>query len=369
MFLLFCDYLFCFKISVKLASWVIEKNFENFAACFNDCVWPGDMNTDGIVNFEDALILGTYMGKIGEERNNGSQEYYPQSSANWSNKFAESVINYKHMDANGDGFITIVDTTAISDYYLQTNNFTNETFSVFKDSPLDIAPRSKGPFFKGDHVTLDIVFGTEAVPAIDYNGISFSINFNPTKVNPDSTTIKFYDSWLIHASSFFSLLKKPALGKTDVVISRVGNKPVSGIGSIGEVNIVVETDINGFQLSEQAVNYTITNIKCTGANGEIFTLPNITKYLPLAKEQPKLNDNLLLVTPNPTNGFVELYLNGGYDMEQIHVFNSSGQLVEQVTGLKTKQYLLDLEQVPTGLYIVSIQTSAGLLKQKVEVIR
>ena len=75
------------------------------------------------------------------------------------------------------------------------------------------------------------------------------------------------------------------------------------------------------------------------------------------------------MTPNPTNGFVELYLNGGYDMEQIHVFNSSGQLVEQVTGLKTKQYLLDLEQVPTGLYIVSIQTSAGLLKQKVEVIR
>ncbi len=353
----------CKNIQVRFD--VEDKN----SVCFNDCVWPGDMNTDGIVDFEDALVLGTYMGKIGEERPNSALEYFPQSAPNWSNNFAETVVNYKHMDANGDGFISIGDTTSITDFYLQTNNLTNETFSVFKENPLTFVEASTGPYVKGDHVKLNIVLGLDTVPAIDYNGISFTVLFSTLHVNPDSTSIIFFDSWLNHASSFFSLYKKPSLGRNDAMTTRVGNRPVSGAGVIGEINIVVETDINGFQTSDRAMSYSITNIRCSGKDGEVFALPNIVKYLPLAQEKPRLNDNLLLVTPNPTNGFVELYLNGGYSIENIQVFNSSGQLVQQVNGLNTKQHLLDLEQLPTGLYIVSIQTEAGILKQKVEVIR
>ena len=345
---------------------VIDKN----TTCFNDCVWPGDANKDGIVDFTDALVLGSQMGKVGEERVDPENDYYPQAASNWNNPFSENIINNKHLDANGDGIISIEDTVAINNFYLQTNNITNENFSIFKQSPLDIIDANPGFHHKGDKVKLYIVLGIDTTPAINFNGINFSLTFSPTKVNPDSTRVKFYsDSWLTYTSSYFDMIKKPIVGRTDMIISRVGNKPTSGIGIIGEINIVVEVDVNGFQLSDDAFNYHITNIRVAGNDGEIYALPDITKRIKILKEKAPLDNSQLLLSPNPTNGVVELYMNGGYVINGISVHNTSGQLVENITNLNTKNYKLDLSNLASGLYFVSVQTPDGIVNKKVEVIK
>lgn len=33
--------------------------------CFDDCIWFGDVNFDGIVDMEDLLIIGWVIGEVG----------------------------------------------------------------------------------------------------------------------------------------------------------------------------------------------------------------------------------------------------------------------------------------------------------------
>lgn len=349
--------------NILLKTSVAAKDY----ACFSDCVWPGDANTDGIVDFEDALVIGRFMGKIGEERSDATYDYYPQDASNWSSLFSEAPVNYKHFDANGDGSVSYEDLTAIDDNYLKTNNLTNETFSVFKAYPFDIVTDKPGPFYAGDKVKFNLILGNSNIPAIDINGIKFSMYISPNIANADSSYFVAYNSWLTYTSAFFNMTKKPSPGKTDMVISRVGNKPASGSGIIGEFNTVVETDIAGFQSSEAVVK--VTGIKIMGSDGEIYSLPDIIKPLQLLKERPALDNNQLLLMPNPTNGLVELRMNGGYLMNKIDVFNTTGQMVETIRNLNTNQRTIDLSNLSSGLYILNIQTAEGTLRQKIEVIK
>ena len=83
----------------------------NFESCTTpiyctggDCVWPGDMDKNLQVDYRDLVYLSAGKGVTGAKRNYiTATNWYPQTADNWSISSPGSNINFKNLDANGDG--------------------------------------------------------------------------------------------------------------------------------------------------------------------------------------------------------------------------------------------------------------------------
>lgn len=96
----------------------------------SNCVWPGDMNADGIADQRDLLDWGVMNSSVGSRRET-SNNWKGYHSPEWDKSTPEN-INYKHGDADGNGFITSVDLELLEDHFLRQYD------------GLDIQPSFKG---------------------------------------------------------------------------------------------------------------------------------------------------------------------------------------------------------------------------------
>ncbi len=104
------------RIAQIKQSW--DSGFEDaclFASCTDDCVWPGDINRDGIVNQCDILPFGSGWAATGPSRD-GFVNWAPQTAAGWG-QVAGLGYDLKHLDANGNGEVEQYDAQVIRDFY------------------------------------------------------------------------------------------------------------------------------------------------------------------------------------------------------------------------------------------------------------
>ena len=70
------------------------------------------------------------------------------------------------------------------------------------------------------------------------------------------------------------------------------------------------------------------------------------------------------IYPNPFKD--ELYLSSeNQTIKEVSIFDISGKLVKTILNINSKSYRLEAGYLPTGNYIVSIQTEQGVEKYKV----
>jgi len=122
-----CDQTNVFFSSDDYDSENSSQNFQSF--CRNvshncegneaDIIYPGDFNVDGIVNHLDLLNWTIAAGNEGPTRTNPTNEWMPQVCENWEGE--ANGINYKHQDANGDGYINEEDLEVLSLNYNKSN--------------------------------------------------------------------------------------------------------------------------------------------------------------------------------------------------------------------------------------------------------
>jgi len=80
----------------------------------DECVWPGDINSDGVVDPIDLLHWGVMHGSSGPARN-GRVNWGPQIAEPWTATTGDGVP-FQHGDANGDGTIDSLDLILQLDY-------------------------------------------------------------------------------------------------------------------------------------------------------------------------------------------------------------------------------------------------------------
>ncbi|MEL6393562.1 MAG: hypothetical protein AAFR97_12480, partial [Bacteroidota bacterium] len=88
--------------------------------CTDDCVWPGDLNNDGIANYVDLVALGFGFNESGPLR---EQPIFwaPTPGDTWEGQQVfEDAPDLKHLDGNDDGLVDEND-------FLQTLEFYNLT--------------------------------------------------------------------------------------------------------------------------------------------------------------------------------------------------------------------------------------------------
>lgn len=78
-----------------------------YTPCTDDCVWPGDLDRDGIVRARDILPLGVGWATTGEKRTE-PVTWAPHHADNWGLEF-DNKYDFKHIDGNGNGSLDSLD--------------------------------------------------------------------------------------------------------------------------------------------------------------------------------------------------------------------------------------------------------------------
>jgi len=361
---------------VKIWMTILDIGTGDEPVCVGDCVWAGDTNADGIVNMTDLLPIGRSRGEIGTERIGATFEvWYGQYAEDWSDLFAsgEYTANVKHIDADGNSIVTAADTVAIRSFYGRTHNMVP---AVMPYAPYEFI--LEGPLFinPGDYVEFSIKVGTPAQPAEDIYGFVFPFNYNPDAIAAESVQVNWRnDNFLAYDSPVLFMDHNNLNGLFEAGYTRTSGLVASGHGELGTLGVIVD-DIIGFRSDEEEMLLQFggdagVSMDKNGQYSAVRVRP-FQLRVKLASEEAETsawNDDQLKTFPNPSGDYVTVHLNGQQEFEQLTLSTLMGQVVQHQSGLRTNQTTLDVSQLPTGIYILSVAGEKGMLNRKIEVMR
>lgn len=132
--------------------------------CSCNCVWPGDTDKNGEVNYLDAVNIFRSLGISGPIRNT-SLAWKGNDATQWGTSVPMGV-DHKYVDANGDGVIDTVDARLLHDYIGRTNTCHTPTSDICRT----------GPDLTWEHGTGDTIFGRRAIH-VDYINLNIDTAF------------------------------------------------------------------------------------------------------------------------------------------------------------------------------------------------
>ena len=352
-------------------------DIEGDCPCLVNCVWSGDANNDGRTSVADLLPIGRYLGYSGPARSEENALIWQGQSAEDWNTNTVSGTNLKHIDTDGDGFITEADATILEEKLNKVHNFVPAENLVIKDFPFELIPQSE-VVEPGDLLVIDINIGNEEVDVVDIHGLAFGLFINPDFM--DTTTLEcVFDesSWFTRHSPSLNLVNIPSAGVIKGAFTRTSGIPVSGKGKIGQLSFIVTEEVTGFKTEEpfivQYIN--IFDGVMEDGDGNKFSLPpayvGIRLNLDQANQSQEVADKDLIIFPNPATDVIHVHLNGtDHLIEQVSLFNAMGALVmDRKLNGETKSMKFYTQDLQDGIYFLKCQSSKGVVTKKVVIKR
>ena len=360
--------------TVKVFMEILDVGSGEGPVCVGDCVWPGDTNFDGLVSMADLLPIGLSMGEVGSSRPDVTFDYwYGQYADDWGSLFggAESNVDLKHIDADGNSIVTATDTTAIQLFYGRTHSMVPE---VLPYVPYDFI--LEGPLFvqPGDLVNIKIKIGTADQPADDVYGFVFPYLYNPDFVEAESVRVSWNSSsWLTYSSPVLHMQHNDFGGFLEAGYTRTSGISASGHGEIGQLQAIITDDLIGIRPDSDEIAIEIGGIdgsvmNSAGQMSAAYIQPYTLRVRLKNDEPEQLNEDQLLTYPNPTKDYLSVHLNGGRNFQHVAVYSLTGQLVQSVRGVETNHAEINLNNLPNGIYILEVATQDGLINKKVQVL-
>jgi len=367
-----------YKKIVKIEVDILDIGDGEEPMCFDDCIWAGDTNFDGIVNIQDLMPLGRFLGNVGTPRTDANLElWYGQYGDDWGAPAGVGLADLKHLDTDGDSLITALDTAAISQFYGKTHSLAPAVVPNFRH----IVELHGDVFVEpGEEVVLDMVLGSSSDPAVDVYGFTFPLEYNTDFFRPESVRVKYEDnSWIGYGSPVLSMSNNDNNGLLESGYTRTNRLPVSGFGKFGEVRLIIQDDIAGFRPDDEEITVDIGGGAATMVNaaGQSFgvQIEKVTIHILLNgkeeeyAEDPQLSARQLQVFPNPTRDVLNVRFANGQEFQRILVFNVAGQQVLDSGTLATWDEQLDVSQLSNGMYFMKVQTGDSVLHKKFEIMR
>ena len=374
-----------YEKDVKVSVDILNIGSGDAPMCFGDCIWAGDTNFDGVVNLEDLLPIGLQMGDIGVERGSVEfNEWYGQESVDWS--LSEEENQVRHIDTDGDGYISAADTSAIREFYDRTHSMTSAKVPTYD---YKVYLKGTSQLRPGDMMELEVYIGAEDAPAVDLYGFTFNLPFNPRFFKKGSMEIEFLpNSWITYNSPTLDMKNNERPGLLAAAFTRTNQAAISGFGKVAVMRGIVEDVILGTKIGEGEdivinLDELMTSSASTGSGnsyglevdpfaitidlgGDQSVIDDRPREV---KENRRIIDSDLIVFPNPTRDVLNLHLNGGQNMKRIQLFDLNGRLILDSGRLDAKATWIDLSSVLDGIYFAKVFAENGLVTKKVKVLR
>lgn len=320
----------------------------------NTCadVWPGDANSDGIVDNLDVLELGLHYTQTGLPRASVSNAWQSYHADNWTGTITNGK-NINHSNCNGDGIINDDDTLAIYNNYGLTHAFkATETNTV--NPQLTIVP-DQAMLAKGTWGSSSIYLGDASNAMSNLNGAAFTAVFDNTLIETDSVYIEYQNSFIGLSTQNLKFSKPDfTIGKIYTAITHTLSSNVSGYGKIATLHYKIKSNL----AIDAPLNLSLIQANQSDASGAITPLSAGSATLMAIGASVGLNEisnnNLIAIQPNPSNGMI--VISSTTEIEKIEVLSLAGQiLISEKVNSKTHQ--LNLENLANGVYFVKVYNS------------
>lgn len=357
----------CVSVQVK----VDVTDVPNAGTCLQDCVWPGDMNDDGIVNHKDLLTLGYHLGTSGTTRKQADLQWRGQAAKDWDNEYAGAIVDLKHADTDGNGVLTHEDASAIYAAYGKTHQLKPDLLPTTKGLPFvyKVLTPDAGV---GDVVEIEVALGSDQVPVTNVHGFALDVTLSPTIRESDFTFTFDEPSWINRNAPYLTLAQSPRQGRIEAAFSRAGGSLVSGSGRVGKARFIIIDVIEG---GKDDGNFfavaTFQNSQTVWGSGHIEVGEPVAVRIPIRRgaDIRPLSSEKLRIFPSPARDYVQLYLNGDETMQSLSILDAQGRSVYQSGAVQWKRTDLAVADWPAGHYVALVRTASGQVAKQFTVVK
>ncbi len=327
-----------------------------------DYVWPGDANDDAVADNVDILDIGIANGATGTARPNASLTWIGQPATPWGQTLL-SGTDYKWVDCNGDGTISLIDTQAVVLNYGQTH--TNRVLPPdYNASVPDLRIAfAQDSIAAGSTGTITLSLGDAVLPASNVYGIAFRLNYDAAQISTSSIGMQSGTTWFgtIGGNAMQVVLHpSPSNGFVDVALTRVDQQNVSGNGTIGTFYFIATTAMTGTGNATD-VPVTISNVTVTNSSGVTQSVNVIGDTLtvadpPLITTMDEINNPTDHVYPTQSSDIINVNVSGTRGV--VNIMDLSGRMIS-TSKVNTGRNTINVNDLPAGNYILQILHDNG----------
>ena len=350
----------------------IQPSSYDECLCLDNCVFQGDHNDDGKVDVLDVLSLGLNTGQGGSSRTNDFTDIWTgQFSSDWGYSQLNSGVDLKCGDSDGDGYIDSQDLALLNTNYGKVSRFQSDLSLTTSDLPIMLIPQQT-EVDSGVLLVIDIAVGNSTFAAIDFQGLSFSVNIDAEIM--DSASVNFYlyeDNWLSYNNPTLEYAIVPQDGQIDIATSRISRSSTDGYGIIGALEFIVEDELIGFRRSDLQLpgfDINLDQIVSVNALGELLAHPSSSYRINFDKGLANASNtatNSISIYPNPTaSSFV--VKSSDSEIKQLSLVDLTGRIIKQNRYEDQIEIVYDIYDIVDGIYFIEITTALGTTTEKVE---
>lgn len=340
-------------------------------------VWPGDVNNNGVVNKVDLLYLGYAFGATGEARIEQNGDWTPKTApALWENDFPNDT-NYSFADCNGDGIVDLAD----ADIIIRNLGFThNDIIFIPDEFPQGVSGTNPACEFINTPIVapvdqvfnLEIALGSQALPIDSMSGFTFFVKVEPAVLGVNNTNFTITNNAWIEGDENTALLTQQQdleNVKLKVAYTKIDQNNLTGSGSIASVSFLIESDVIDLLVID-TVTFTIDSVLVLDNNLE--PIPVVADVLKLAIDR----DFMVNTTEHPLLSAIDLFPNPNKGLlviesmesilDRLEIINPLGQVVFQQKLQKTPLQVIDIQELPRGMYWVNLLTKHGIKTKKIQ---
>ncbi len=335
-----------------------NQNFQNVctqnALCDADnCVYPGDVNDNEIVERTDWMLHGIAVAKTAADNQSPrafiSNKWDEFPADDRTGSFA-SGVNRVHADCNGDGVINGLDRTAIrANFGLETRNYLSHTEET---TPFANAATIEIDF--PDMIDLDapvsVVFGgVDIVNMENFHSVSYILEYNPNVFEPFGNDPQVSGIAGGFLTGFGTILEP---GK--ILVIKGNNTEFDTSVSDIDDSFIMEI-LDGVTTNQTRIK--VTDILIADYAENFYSLPDLERVIAIEGETVSTQDLVadeIRIYPNPSNGILQIDTELNIDSYQLYGLN--GQRV-QAGKLNSKTLQLDAQP---GMYVLKLFGPNGL---------
>jgi hypothetical protein len=328
-------------------------------------VWPGDTDTNGVVNNFDLLPIGLAYDSVGPPRPNASLSWEGQPSPDWVQQTVDGT-NYKHIDTDGDGIIADSDTLAITLNWGLEHDFAseNEEERLLGSAPFYIQPDT---LIEGQTIYLPVILGEMDAPANGVYGLAFSLLYDADMIKDGTALFTMDTTWIGTPGDDALFIQRnfDAAGRLDVGITRINGIDMDGEGQIGSLIVTLEDDILSRNIvAALDVTFEVANVRIISSDEEVVPVAtpvtNAPVFSTVSNDRSQNWKKSIHLFPNPASSAFQIRAKG-IMVQQVSLFNTTGKLC-QSWGQNMDSY--PLNSLASGLYYVQIKTDKGTSWQR-----
>ncbi|MBP6828273.1 MAG: T9SS type A sorting domain-containing protein, partial [Saprospiraceae bacterium] len=344
----------------------------------SECVWPGDADNNGVVNHFDLLYLGLAMGKQGGGRAELASAWKGSDAADWPEQSPLYHINFKNMDADGNGFVEPADTSiVVMQWGRMIHPYKSDPYAMpgppdkyNQELSVRILPDT---FSSGQAVEIPVILGSTDAQAADFLGLAFSVSCDPDRIVSDMR-FEPTGSWMGAPGQDLICIQRsfPGQRRLDIALSRIDGAGVSGAGQIGKLLLTFKpvfsdsiTNTPVFISHAMALTAGEDRIGLGSSRTNIF----IEKNQSVSATAPSWYGQDIRLSPNPATSVLRIFsLQAAIRRVEISTVTGTPQIIfEPEYPVNVAE--IRLENVPAGTCIARIFTENGVVSKKFVIAR